>query len=192
MSSVPSPALTTAAAAFCAVLAAGCGGQKEPPARAAVREALQRFDRVQAAGDGRAACNGLVAVEEQGRIEVPGAEERKREAAGRNAGEAGHATEGKREADADAKGEAEADKQGAGAADRGAAACERAFAQAAANRKVLRDVELEVKAVTVKGDDATASIQTRLTRPDGSKLSQDGTRRLVRRDGRWRVVITEE
>ena len=56
----------------------------------------------------------------------------------------------------------------------------------------LDDVRLDVRDVTVKGDAATAAVRTEVTRADGTKLRQDGTRRLVRRDGEWRVVITEE
>lgn len=151
------------AAFACAVLAGCGGGRTEPPEHAAVRAALARFDRAQAAGDAKTTCNGIVAVEEQGRIEVPGEEEQERERA--------------------------ADGAEADAAER---ACERALSQAAASRQALRDVQLDVTSIEVKGNRATANVRTRLTRPDGSKLDQAAVRRLVRLDGRWRLLITEE
>ena len=165
----------TPSAMLAGILAAaalvGCGGGKgEPAENAAVRGALERFDRAQASGDARATCNE-VAVEEQGRIEVPGEEGK------RGDGETASAPDG-------AESSAEPDAA--------ASACERAVTQAAASRKQLRDVATDVTSIEVKGDRASAQVRTRLTRPDGSRLDQAAVRRLVRLDGRWRLLITEE
>lgn len=185
----PSSLLTPAALA-CALLA-GCGGAKDKPG-SQVRAALARFDAVQASGDSRTACRELVAVDEQGRIEVPGEAESQDKGSSAGTEEARREAEAKREAEAAADGGRDAAPAAGASPSRDVLACERAFTQAARSRKALRDVELVVKQVTIKGDTATAATQTRLTRADGSKLRQDATRRLVRRDGRWRVVLTEE
>lgn len=150
----PSPFLAALAAA---AAVSGCGGGAAPAPDAGVRAALERLDRAQAAGDARTACGGLIAVEERGRIEVPGASER----------------DG---ADADA----------------GGAACERAFAVASASRRALRGASLDVGSVRVAGERATATVRTLVTRADGSSLRQEATRRLIRRDGRWRVLVSAE
>lgn len=148
-----------ALAALGSTLLAGCGGGRDAsPERAAIRATLARFDRAQAGGDAKGTCHGLVAVEEQGRIEVPGEHER------------------------------DAGEEATGAA----GACERALAVASASRRALKDVQVEVRSVAVDGDRATARLRTRLTRSDGSRLDQPAVRRLVRVDGRWRILITGE
>lgn len=72
------------------------------------------------------------------------------------------------------------------------AGCPRAFAQGLAARRALRSVRQEVKAVAVHGDTATARVDVRVVRADGSVLRQLATRRLARRDGSWRIVLSPE
>lgn len=141
---------------------AGCGSSGRSDTDA-VERALERFDAAQASGDGREACRSLIAIDERGTIEVPGLETARQRELGSSDEEAAFALD-----------------------------CERAFTTATASRRALKDVQQEVGRIEVDGDDATAVIDVRFTREDGTTLRRETTRRLVKRNGSWRVVLTGE
>lgn len=89
--------------------------------------------------------------------------------------------------------EAEREREGRGEAGESPEACRTAFATAASTRRAqVRDLRTTVQSVRVEGDEAAATLRSRVTRADGTTFTNVYTRDLVRHDGSWRIRISPE
>jgi hypothetical protein len=160
--------LATVGVLAATAVAVGCGGgDPADDDQAAITTTLEKLFAAQEQGDAQTACEDLYVIQEPPR---PGGEAE------------GAPTDG----EASSSTEADAGEAGAGE-------CETAFERAEAlRRSEVHDLSTEVGAVEVDGDRATATVQTELTRSDGSALSQDVPYDLVRTPDGWRIRIADE
>lgn len=84
-------------------------------------------------------------------------------------------------------------KEGRGESGESPTACRAAFERATSARAAQVDgLRTTVQSVRIKGDAATATVRSEVTRTDGSRFGNTYTRDLVRRDGAWRIRISPE